>query len=388
MKGDIIIMKMKKLMAALVVITLLATSVVCSAATYTTRTEYSASTGKVQVITTIDGLAAGSMATYVLYGYPDGYTDYEKTDGVTEVAGDPTETNILYIDQNNSATSSFEFGRGVKLDPKKVMGSKVIVGTDEDTTLTNKSTELLDQGIACFKLALDTTNGVNLADAKISKIDVSFAFPEGETETYTLSSDQNFVYIPAGIDYTLTFNVKPDSVMGTVKIGNDDVSNQIVMNKYKGTSAEDDRDTTKTLVLGKGTDLATSTSYVSIDSNPIFATSGEFKTVAFIINNNLSGYTDTGIDIIAYEKGTTTKVNEVLNLRNLAPEYTAEYTINDPQIYAIRLVDELGKFIDTDKYDYEAVPYYMNGTEKVSLTNYAGSNYYIVNRSDFVEAEN
>lgn len=391
MKGDIIIMKMKKLMAALVVITLLAMSVVCSAdATYTTTTSYRVSDGKVQVTTTVEGLTAGSMATYVLYGYPDGYTDKTDktinyaTDDVIDYVGedDFTETNILYIDQINSVSSEAKtFGSGVWLDPKKVIGSKVIVGTNDSTitTIENKSTELLDQGIACFKLELDTTNGANLADAKINKIDVSFAFPEEETETYTLSSDQSFVYIPAGVDYTLTFDVIDNSVMGAVSIDSKDVSSQIVMNKYKGTSAENDRDKTKTLVLGVGETAGSATKYISIDSNPIFGTDENgYNTITFVVNNK-TGYATTGIDIIAYDKNGV-KVNEVLNLEN---------KLKTSQTYAIRLVDELNNtFIDTTKYDYEAVPYYYDETDtKVSLTNLASSKtyYYTVNRKPFVE---
>jgi len=84
-------MKLKRIISALIVFTMVMTCAVCvsaDGATYQTMTTYDVSTGDITVNAKLAGAAEGSMVSYIIYGDAD-----DKT--VDAVA----ENNIVHIDQ-------------------------------------------------------------------------------------------------------------------------------------------------------------------------------------------------------------------------------------------------------------------------------------------------
>ena len=84
-------MKLKRIISALVVFTLVMTCAVCSVsadATYQTITTYDVSTGDITVNAKLAGAKEGSMVSYIIYGDDD-----------AETADTVAESNIVHIDQ-------------------------------------------------------------------------------------------------------------------------------------------------------------------------------------------------------------------------------------------------------------------------------------------------
>lgn len=101
-------MKLKRIISALVVFTLVMTSMVCvvnaedAAATYQTITTYDVSTGEMTVNAKLAGAKEGSMVSYIIYG------DADKANNAEEAVA---EGNIVHIDQATvgaDGTASFD----------------------------------------------------------------------------------------------------------------------------------------------------------------------------------------------------------------------------------------------------------------------------------------
>lgn len=98
-------MKLKRIISALVVFTLVMTSAVCSvsaAATYQTITSYDVSTGEMTVNAKLAGAKEGSMVSYIIYGDADAANNAEEA---------VAEGNIVHIDQATvgaDGTASFD----------------------------------------------------------------------------------------------------------------------------------------------------------------------------------------------------------------------------------------------------------------------------------------
>lgn len=77
-------------------------------------------------------------------------------------------------------------------------------------------------------------------------------------------------------------------------------------------------------------------------------------TLTFLVSQSKNTYV-TGIDVYAYEKGTNTVANVFKGFKNMASPTTD---------YAITLTentdDETVNYIDSELYDYKAVPYYID----------------------------
>ncbi|MBR0277140.1 MAG: hypothetical protein IJQ50_01595 [Clostridia bacterium] len=346
-------MNFRKLVITLTLGICIIAGTVASAATYTTTTSYDVSTKKVTVTTALAELTEGSMVTYVLYGPTTGA--YSATNNA--VTPDPsvavTESNIVYMDQDNNVSGTTSTFQGT-FDFGKVVGSAVKVGSSVDTLTAGVGDTALDQSIACFALTAPDFS------TTISAINV-LATSGGNVYSFDLTSSGT-VNIPYGYDLKIT--VTP--VSGTVEsitIGSDEIDGTgNVFNVASTDITGLAEGVTVALSIG---DIAPAAKIISIDSLPYV----NGQTVTFFVTAD-SSLVESGIDLTLTNNETVIEVKDLLNL-------------SDSSTYAIQITDtSSNSLIGLDGTTYSAVPFYMDNANKVVLTTNDSNEYYYTVSSD------
>lgn len=336
-------MKIKKLIAALTVITLLMSSVVCSAATYSTTTTYDATGSLLSLQTEVSGLTVGSMVTYALYG-KDGSINAETGEVVPTTATGITEENLIYIDQVDSAQATETFTvSGVSASD--IAGSKVIVGAEDGSNPSDSSTAS-NGYIGNDDMSAEVSVASTIDWTKISSISVKVA----GGSTYSLTSASTSCYVPVGSD--ITFEVIPASGYSVNEIK---LNGTVLSSPYKHTVLN----TADLSIVATG---ATTKHYVTVDTTAEI--SAEDKSVTFFIVDSDSA--SIGVNVYIYEGST-----EVGSIKGLERKGIYEGR------YAIKVVDVdgLAGFYDAG-YTYKCVPVYKSGDSYIELTEESTGYYY------------
>ena len=336
-------MRIKKLTATLTVATLLMSSVVCSAATYSTTTTYDASGSLLSLKTEVSGLEAGSMVTYALYG-KDGSVDAATGAITPTTATGITEDNLIYIDQIDSANATETFTVN-GISASDIAGSKIIVGAEDGSNPTDSSTD--SNGYVGND---DMTAAVSVASTvdwtKIASISVKIA----GGSTYTLTSANTTCYVPVGSDVTFEITPVAGNAVGTVKLNDSELASP-----YKYTVSN-------TTALSIEATTTVSKHYVTVDTTAEI--DADAKSVTFFIADADSA--SIGVNVYIYEGKT-----EVGSIKGLENKGTLEGR------YAIKVVDVdgLAGFYDAG-YTYKCVPVYKSGDNYVELTKESDGYYY------------
>lgn len=253
-------MKMTKLMAALVVVTIMMTSVVFGATTATTTAyELNTSTGVVtfDVQTEVTGASEATKLTYVLYN------------GAT-----PDEDNIIYIDQKDgSSTHTFAVN---DIPADKFVGADIIA--NDDVTDEADTAPVGD----FYKLKKGTMTGV---------ANVSFTTADGAVYDF----DKNGIaYLPVDVDVTATFFAEAGKTLATVSQGS------VALN-VNGNTAQlaSNYAVNEEVVLAATATAAESGSFVAVDPNYIEGVDEDgFDTVTFLVStSNVDDVKKVGLNV-------------------------------------------------------------------------------------------
>ncbi len=368
-------MNFKKLALSLTLSTCLIVGTIASAATFANTTTYDVSTQKVTLNTNLYGLTNGSMVTYVLYGPTDSEGAYSATHN--EVTPDnsvaPTTENIIYVDQVNSVTNnSAKFGG--TFDFGKVVGSSVLVGSDTDTITESDEGDsiLLDQGIACFKFTAPTFG------TDISAINLLATCADETQYSFDLATDET-VNVPYGADLKITITTPTGYVCDSITLGDTEVegtgnifsvgSDEITVDESPITVGE----MVTEVIMAPGT-FHEVKKIISIDSNP-YVDLTEHSVTFFITAD--AALVNSGIDLTMTNDADTIVVKD---LKNLSTSDAAT-----GRFYAIKVIDTAANSLIKAGTTYTAVPFYMDGANKVILTTSdTNSSYYTVGTEDAV----
>lgn len=402
-------MKLRRLISALIVFTLVMTSMISVNAAFTgseaaswVYTSYTTD-GKVAVNASVVNGAEGDWVSYIIYGDND------------ETAEDVTEGNIIHIDQatvGGDGTATFPV---VSFTESEIKNRHVKITTSNDTALVPyvdgyvghetqtwyHANSLSTIGEKAISRNFRWQAGANYADGlksfKVTGYDKSdLTTPIVSVERTWAGTDS----VPMTADY-LVFDVVPDDGYYITSFGftrqnsgHNGKSKQALTKSYTlegNRVAVDVTETDTDLWSGanggagdwyryNATTAAVSTDspvYMTVDANPIYSKVGDWEAVTFLTTkNNISG--TAGIDIVVYPVGYETGD-------------TATYTFTDLDIItegnncAIQLVaqnDVNVEYFDADNYVMEAKPYYYVGNAKTYLVDSAATGYYTVNRAD------
>lgn len=339
-------MKIKKFAVALTVISLLMSSIVCSAATYSTTTAYDASGNLLSLTTEVSGLTEGSMVTYALYG-KDGSISSETGAITSSSETGITEENLIYIDQVDSASATETFTvKGVSAET--LAGSKIIVGAEDGSNATDSDTES-NGFVGTDDLSAKISLASDIEWEKINQIDVSYGKGDSSTATYTLTENGNTsCYVPVGYDVVFNVDGKVGYNVSKITLGNTELPSP-----YKTT-------VTSTSELVLDVDMEDASTYVEVDSEIV--KNAEEKSVTFFITDANSD--SCGVNV--YVKNGDDEVK----IEGLEHKSTAE-----GGRYAIKVVDDGNADFYNDSYTYRCVPVYKSGDTYIELSN-ANEGYY------------
>ena len=185
-------MKLKRLLSALVVFTIVMTSVVCSvsaAATYTVTTGYNLNTGKVTLNASVTGATDGDMVSYIIYG-----------DDVVDETETITEGNIIHIDQATVSGNTANFD-AVSFDSDAIKNRNIQFASTANETSTDRVTVTKNE----YMVTVDARQALNsLKNFDGAAIDIIVLDKNGDPTTHTLT------YTPNNVDpetYEPTNNV-------------------------------------------------------------------------------------------------------------------------------------------------------------------------------------
>lgn len=401
-------MKLKRLLCALVVFTLMMTSVVCSvsAATYQTATKYDLSAGAVYLETTVNGLTPGSMVSYIIYDNEAG----------TGVANDGS--NIEYIDQQTaSSNGTLVFGSDAKFESDAISdmaytfassGSEHTSATYEPIMQTNAKGQLTDVTANVAKGdKIDVADNVtfknyflqflpksseDFAESGVNRLTVRYngyryADSDDELDKTLRDCTRNFIYnstknsgriyvhpssvvtfeiVPEAGKEVATFNLQEGAIFNgashTLQNGLTDFASRISGNTLKFDLSEEMNGEYFNVgaqyvlfsITSTDVDLAQAT-YIKIDGNPIYEDEDEKKGVTFLMTkSDLIANEDTfGVNVYAYPVGSKEVAAEFKDLQAF------DVTSNK---FGIQLVidadDANAKYFDATQYKLVAVPYY------------------------------
>lgn len=395
-------MKLKRIISALVVFTLVMTCAVCTvnaAGVYQATTHYT-SDGKVSVTAEVTGANDGDFVSYIIYGDDDASNN--DVDGVKEAV---TEGNIKYIDQATVSGTVADFGT-IEFDVEDIENRNIKFATNGEDLIAAETT--VEQ--VTNPKAIDTTKmvglglssfGNNLSDVTVEdakgRIVVTELLSNGELRTQVLGYQKTIYLYPDSKSLTMSmnlnngrnplsgkvdlgFDLQADMVNGTVKLPI--VDGNIVIGSTTKAFKAGSKITIKTPTGGKDAEVRT-VRYMTINSDPYtHKTADGYDAVTFFIteNNLPADNTGSGIDICVYDKavldkysatGTTvgaTPVKIYDNLKNLTGLAT----------YGIQLEDRNGDgLLNSELYSFAAVPYYLDANgEKVQLKAFGDIPYY------------
>lgn len=401
-------MKLRRLISALIVFTLVLTCAMSavSAATYRTTTSYTTD-GKVRVEASVAGAAEGDMVSYIIYG------DENATlgDGDATPKTSVTEDNIVYIDQKTAdAEGNISFSI-VDLDEADVENRLVKITTNNADPLTAWTGEKVATSVeqiadttykTYFTFYGGTGYGTNIDSMTVTEYDA-----EGNVigEANTLKAgDGVWVYtnstlvidaVPSA-DYVIS-EAKILKSSGTAYAGKDvegagavDVKDVMVGNRYKdylgdginGTLSGDangivESGTSNQIRMNAATEQTGGAAFMSVDAKPLFSTIDGNKAVTFLMTKSANITGTYGIHIYVYD-------NEAAEGAEPVQVYTglAAYDTDSSNNFAIQLVAEENgegsEYFDETKYDFKAVPYILSGDEEVEFTTTGTNNYYTV----------
>lgn len=308
-------MKMTKLMAALVVVTIMMTSVVFGATTATT-TAYDLDASTFDVQTVVTGANDATKLTYVLYN-----------------GAEPDEDTIIYIDQKDgSSEHTFTVNDIAVAD---FVGSDIIANDDvSDDAYTDAVGDV-------YKLTKGSMPGVSY---------VTFTDANGGVYDF----DKNGVtYLPIGVAVTAEFFTAAGTELATAAQGS-------VALSTAGNTAQlaSDYDVNEEVELTATVTAAEAGSFIAVDEDAIIDTVN--NTVTFLVSStNVADVKLIGLNVaISGNINTTLK-----DLRNASSDETFGIQITD--------TNELG-LVDGNEFDV-TVSYDGNALELV-----AGTNYYVV----------
>ena len=437
-------MKLKRLLSALVVFTIVMTSVVCSvsaAATYTVTTGYNLNTGKVTLNASVTGATDGDMVSYIIYG-----------DDVVNETETITEGNIIHIDQATVSGNTANFD-AVSFDPAAIKNRNIQFASTANETSTDRVTKNE------YMVTVDARQALNsLTNFDGTAIDIIVLDKNGDPTTHTLTYTPNNVdpetyeptnnvgrlaYLPAdATGIIIDFQKYSSATRGAVssialrnatewtegsfnqkKLENSTTIFQSEALTENGTSASDyelGNVSVNKLINGRykatisngkinGTDVdwtagacidiygmtaptaqlnsvsASSTKYMTIDSAPVVVKNGNETTITFLATN-LTEETKFGLNVYAYPKAAldnTTASNTAGVTGTLVGSYKAFNGASADGKFAIQLHDTLGE-LNTDTCYYEAVPFI--GEDPVEL-NVFDLNYYTIDRNTTATVE-
>lgn len=311
-------MKMTKLMAALVVVTIMMTSVVFGATTAITTTTYDVDTltgvATFDVETVVTGADNATKLTYVLYN------------GTT-----PDEDNIIYIDQKDGSSTHRFIVNDISV--ADFVGSDIIANDDlSDDAYTEVVGDV-------YKLT------------KGSMPNVSYVTFNANGDFYEFDKN-GVVYLPIGVDVTAEFFTAAGTELATVSQGSVDLTNNVNGNTVQLAS---DYDVNEEVVLTATVTAAEAGSFIAVDEEAIIDTVN--NTVTFLVSStNVADVQKIGLNVTISGKINTT----LKDLRNASSDETFGIQITD--------TNELG-LVDGNEFDV-TVSYDGNALELVAGTNY------------------
>lgn len=327
-------MKIKKFAVALTVISLLMSSIVCSAATYSTTTVYDALGNLLSLTTTVSGLTEGSMVTYALYG-KDGSISSETGAITSSSETGITEENLIYIDQVDSASATETFTvKGVSAET--LAGSKIIVGAEDGSNATDSDTEsngFVGTGDLSAKISL-------ASDIKWQQIQ-SIVVNYGESLSYTLTSNNTVCYVPVGSEVKFSVNGVPGYSVSKIALNGSELPSPC---KTTITSTSD---------LTLGVEMESATKYVEVDSEVV--KNSDEKSVTFFITD--PDVKSCGVNVYVKNGDAEEKI------KGLEYKSAAE-----GGRYAIKVVDGGNADFYSDSYTYRCVPVYKSGNDYIELS--------------------
>ena len=342
-KGFIFKMNMKKLLAGVVAATVLMSNV-AFAANVATTTTYNGD-GTVDVKTDVTGITTpNAMVTYVLYGEKTRVTMpfNEETGAVlgTEQST-PSETNIIYIDQDNNVTTTTSF-TAPGLTVGQAYGAKVIVGSDSSTDVFEYENEYTGD-MYTLKLA-DTTEYT-------AKVEVRMSENEDYVATYNLAGSAS-VKVPVNANCKVTFEATDANYeIATSAVTSTD--NNITDGNVSENDGVIDFDPTK---YATNTEYELSATTKAKVVAPIITVSNmianlETDAVTFLVNVTTANPLETGLKVV---------YNNDYEFDNLIPAG------HENGCYAIRLVDKADDFsFENETSKYKVTAFLMVDGEKV-----------------------
>ncbi len=411
-------MKLKRLLCALVVFTLMMTSVVCSvsAATYQTTTVYNVGSGEgdlgsISLKTTVYGLTEGSMVSYIIYKG-------------TSVAEDGS--NIEYIDQQTADSScTVEFDTGAKFETNTIEGMAYTFassgnehtsatyapvmktsynGAQSDVTSTDYSTIPMGTNVAWRNYFLSFTGKNKVTYTGIETVSLSYTgYPveddngiiEHELGNRTRDLIRNEVrytckapYVHPGsvvefdIDTTAGYKVTEFKLQEnsdfsgdshTVQNSTTNFADNIVGNKLKFDLYDEIANGDyfqvggQYTIFGTTTEAVTSTEakYIKIDGDAVYSTlkdGSEAVTFLMTKSDKLTDSDDFGINVYAYPAGSEDAEDAEAEIR-----FTGMKALDvDGNKFGIQLYvnadDANAKYFNSADYTLKAVPY-IDGAE-------------------------
>ena len=405
-------MKLKRLLCALVVFTLMMTSVVCSvsAATYKTTTVYNVSSnpdelGTVSLKTEIAGADEGSMISYIIYNN-NVKEGAEAADNKVDVDG----ADIEYIDQKTVGESgNVTFGTEAKFPTDAISGRRYVFassGGEEFVyeALTNSSSKKIGNNAVDI---IDQNWKVNMS-AQAGHVTVKFeehirgqeetnsgylVRKEGDswkTHTEKIYPDSKVVLttIPEPGYYISTVNIhRAGNVFnggnavatgGTAaKLPPYHIGNKLKLDLSDGkigtyaiTGAGDNL-SVRMVATALTDEEAATAQYIKVDSQPIYTrTDDGYLSVTFLMTKSATiddpgvDTADFGINVYAFPVGTTdtTLSGAEATFKGLKAEYVDNNRFGiqliTAQTTADGVAEENAKYFDSSKYELVAVPYY------------------------------
>lgn len=414
-------MKLKRLLCALVVFTLMMTSVVCSvsAATYQTTTVHNLSSavgdeGSVSLKTTITGLDDGSMVSYIIYDNDDGkntitedtiaYIDQQtatEDNDYTLVFGEEAEfTDYLLAKHRytfvSSGTESFTYDELHNLNNNAVNAS---AGTLPKDTTDIKAENWCIRFYTRLGKTPGATNTTYYDGIKSLTFD-SYTDHFGKQITTPLTMMENDALKTAELlvhpgsttvisvvpkeGYKVSeFNVKRqeasknggDSYVGDTvyyhnyliggKVKLDPKTTDMGKNGYLAPGGDYRIQSVKATQVGDGSTVK----YVKIDGEPIYAENSGEKSVTFLMTKSAAITGEYGINLYAFNKETTPGVE---SLSDAEVVFTGLKAIEatDANKFGIQVFapasDDNAKYLDSANYELVAIPYC--GTEELAAT--------------------
>lgn len=424
-------MKLKRLLCALVIFTLMMTSVVCSvsAATYQTTTVHNLGNGAgdigtVSLKTTITGLDEGSMVSYIIYDNDEDAAGYNNGDVAEDGA------NITYIDQQTAdSTGTLVFGEEAKFSGNQLAYQRYKFATSGDEEFTYKTPVNLTNGAE--KSGADTLpigtdvvannwgieyriryNDTSWSNVKHMSIDsysdvlgrlqtTSTVFVEDGVKTGTSStkvvthpgSTTVISYVPKN-GYVFT-GLSADTMADTTGGGDSyNVGTRVqLIGQYIGGKIKLDPQTStldptffqpgnyyqfRTVSVYDYSAVSTA-KYIKIDGNPIYGEENGEKSVTFLMTkaDTIADTDDYGINLYVFNKQ-----SGIGSLDDAEVVFTGLKSLGEGNKFGIQVVapvdDDNAKYLDSANYELVAIPY-CNGTEFKST---GKTNMYIVDNAE------